>query len=495
MLTGESVPVDKAPGSQVFAATINGFGGFTFRAARVGRETMLSRIVRLVEEAQGSKAPVQRLADTVSSYFVPAVIAIAMAVFLLWLAVGPSPAYVHAILAAVAVLIIACPCAMGLATPTAIMVGTGRGAEYGVLIRSAETLERAHSTGVVVLDKTGTLTNGTPAVTDVVALGAGEPEVLRLAASVERGSEHPLAGAVVAEARRRGLRLEDARELRAVPGMGVEARLDGADLLLGNLAMMKDRGIAVDGLEDRAARLSREGKTIMFVAKNGAAKGLVATADTLKPGSTDAVAALKELGLQVVMLTGDNRRTAEAIARQAGIDRVVAEVLPGDKAERVREIQAEGHVVAMVGDGINDAPALAQADVGLAVGTGTDVAMESAGITLTGGDLGGVATAIALSRATMRAIRQNLFWAFAYNVALIPIAAGVLYPLFAGGGVPDALRPFLGEYGFLDPILAAGAMAISSVTVVANSLRLRRFSPPPTHVPGRTASSPLMGED
>ena len=495
MLTGESVPVDKAPGSQVFAATINGFGGFTFRAARVGRETMLSRIVRLVEEAQGSKAPVQRLADTVSSYFVPAVIAIAMAVFLLWLAVGPSPAYVHAILAAVAVLIIACPCAMGLATPTAIMVGTGRGAEYGVLIRSAETLERAHSTGVVVLDKTGTLTNGTPTVTDVVALGAGEREVLRLAASAERGSEHPLAEAVVAEARRRGLRLEKALELRAVPGMGVEARLDGADLLLGNLAMMKDRGIAVDGLEDRAAQLSREGKTIMFVARNGEAKGLVATTDTLKPGSADAVAALRELGLEVVMLTGDNRRTAEAIARQAGIDRVVAEVLPADKAERVRELQAEGRVVAMVGDGINDAPALAQADVGLAVGTGTDVAMESAGITLTGGDLGGVATAIALSRATMRAIRQNLFWAFAYNVALIPIAAGVLYPLFAGGGVPGVLRPFLGEYGFLDPILAAGAMAISSVTVVANSLRLRRFNPPSTHVPGRAASSPLMGED
>ena len=499
MLTGESAPVDKTPGSRVFAATINGFGGLTFRAARVGRDTMHSSIVRLVEEAQASKAPVQRLADTVSSYFVPAVIAIAMAVFLLWLAVGPSPAYVHAILAAVAVLIIACPCAMGLATPTAIMVGTGRGAEYGVLIRSAETLERAHSTGVVVLDKTGTLTNGTPAVTDVVALGTDEREVLRLAASAERGSEHPLAGAVVAEARRRGLRLEDARELRAVPGMGVEARLDGADLLLGNLAMMKDRGIAVDDLEDRAAQLSREGKTIMFVAKNGEAKGLVATADTLKPGSADAVAALKELGLEVVMLTGDNRRTAEAVARQAGIDRVVAEVLPADKAERVRELQAEGRVVAMVGDGINDAPALAQADVGLAVGTGTDVAMESAGITLAGGDLGGVATAIALSRATMRAIRQNLFWAFAYNVALIPIAAGVLYPLFAGGGVPDPLRPFLGEYGFLDPILAAGAMAISSVTVVANSLRLRRFSPPPTHVPGlyRAASSPspLMGED
>ena len=493
MLTGESVPVDTAPGSQVFAATINGFGGFTFRAARVGRETMLSRIVRLVEEAQGSKAPVQRLADTVSSYFVPAVIAIAMAVFLLWLAVGPSPAYVHAILAAVAVLIIACPCAMGLATPTAIMVGTGRGAEYGVLIRSAKTLERAHSTGVVVLDKTGTLTNGTPTVTDVVALGAGEREVLKLAASAERGSEHPLAEAVVAEARRRGLRLEKALELRAVPGMGVEARLDGADLLLGNLAMMKDRGIAVDGLEDRAAQLSREGKTIMFVARNGEAKGLVATTDTLKPGSADAVAALRELGLEVVMLTGDNRRTAEAIARQAGIDRVVAEVLPADKAERVRELQAEGRVVAMVGDGINDAPALAQADVGLAVGTGTDVAMESAGITLTGGDLGGVATAIALSRATMRAIRQNLFWAFAYNVALIPIAAGVLYPLFAGGGVPDALRPFLGEYGFLDPILAAGAMAISSVTVVANSLRLRRFKPPSTHVPGRAASSPFDG--
>ena len=476
MLTGESVPVDKKAGSEVLGATINGTGSFTFRATKVGRETMLSQIVRLVEEAQGSKAPIQRLADTISSYFVPAMILVAAAVFVIWLAVGPSPSYVVAILAAVAVLIIACPCAMGLATPTAIMVGTGKGAEHGVLIRGAVALERAHETDVVVLDKTGTLTMGAPGVTDVVAVGVDEDEVLRLAASAERGSEHPLGEAVVSEARRRGLALEDATEFNAAPGLGIEARLDGTRLVLGNLDLMKSRGFAVDGLEARATELSRQGKTAMFVATNGEVRGLIATADTLKPESRSAVAALRDQGLEVVMLTGDNRRTAEAIARQVGIDRVVAEVLPADKAERVREIQAEGRVVAMVGDGINDAPALVQADVGLAIGTGTDIAMESADITLVGGDLRGVATAIALSRATMRIIRQNLFWAFAYNLALIPVAAGVLYPVFAGG-VPDALRPFLGEFGFLNPILAAGAMAISSVTVVTNSLRLRGFKP------------------
>jgi Cu+-exporting ATPase len=384
---------------------------------------------------------------------------------------------VHAILAAVAVLIIACPCAMGLATPTAIMVGTGKGAEHGVLIRGAAALERAHKIDVIVLDKTGTLTMGAPSVTDVVGVGIDEDEVLRLAASAERGSEHPLGEAIVAEARRRDLALEDATEFEAVPGLGIEARLDGTSLVMGNLELMTNRGFALDGLDARAAELSLKGKTAMYVATNDEVRGLIATADTLKPESIPAVAALRAQGLEVVMLTGDNRRTADAIARQLGIDRVVAEVLPADKAERVGEIQAEGHVVAMVGDGINDAPALVQADVGLAIGTGTDVAMESADITLVGGDLRGVATAIALSKATMRTIRQNLFWAFAYNVALIPVAAGVLYPVFSSGGVPDALRPFLGEFGFLNPILAAGAMAISSVTVVTNSLRLRGFKP------------------
>ncbi len=477
MLTGESVPVDKNAGSEIFGATINGTGGFTFRATKVGRDTMLAQIVRLVEEAQGSKAPIQRLADTISSYFVPAVIAVAAAVLVVWLAVGPSPSYVHAILAAVAVLIIACPCAMGLATPTAIMVGTGKGAEHGVLIRGAAALERAHKIDVIVLDKTGTLTMGAPSVTDVVGVGIDEDEVLRLAASAERGSEHPLGEAIVAEARRRDLALEDATEFEAVPGLGIEARLDGTSLVMGNLELMTNRGFALDGLDARAAELSLKGKTAMYVATNDEVRGLIATADTLKPESIPAVAALRAQGLEVVMLTGDNRRTADAIARQLGIDRVVAEVLPADKAERVGEIQAEGHVVAMVGDGINDAPALVQADVGLAIGTGTDVAMESADITLVGGDLRGVATAIALSKATMRTIRQNLFWAFAYNVALIPVAAGVLYPVFSSGGVPDALRPFLGEFGFLNPILAAGAMAISSVTVVTNSLRLRGFKP------------------
>ena len=475
MLTGESVPVEKTPSSEVSGATINTTGSFTFRATKVGRDTMLSQIIRLVEEAQGSKAPIQRLADVISSYFVPAVTAVAAGVFVIWILVGPEPSYVYAILTAVAVLIIACPCALGLATPTAIMVGTGKGAESGILIRSAEALERAHKIRVVVLDKTGTLTMGQPSVTDVIAHGTSDDELLRLAASAERGSEHPLGEAMVAAAKEKGLILEEAHEFNAIPGFGVEARVNGARLVLGNLALMKQEGISLNGMEDRALELSRQGKTPMFVSTDGEVKGIIAVADTLKPESRAAVTALRSQGLTVVMLTGDNPRTAEAIAREVGIDRVVAEVLPGDKANRVRTLQEEGMTVAMVGDGINDAPALAQADIGIAIGTGTDVAMEAADITLVGGDLRGVSTAIALSKATMRTIRQNLFWAFAYNVALIPVAAGVLYSLFAGGGVPDMLRPALGELGFLNPILAAGAMAISSVTVVTNSLRLRGF--------------------
>jgi Cu+-exporting ATPase len=475
MLTGESLPVEKGMGSTVYGGTINGVGSFRFRTTRVGRETVLSQIIRMVEEAQGSKAPIQRLADMVASYFVPTVIAIALGTFAFWLLLGPSPVFTYALLTFVAVLIIACPCALGLATPTAIMVGTGKGAERGILIRNAEALERAYKIQTVVLDKTGTLTRGKPVVTDVVAVGVAEDELLRLAASVERGSEHSLGEAVVESARERGLALEEGSRFQALPGHGVQAQVNGTDVLLGNLALMRVRGFALNGLDTRAEDLSQRGKTPMFVAMNGQVAGVIAVADTLRPESGEAVSALRRLGLDVVMLTGDNRRTAEAIARQAGIDRVVAEVLPEDKANQVIALQQEGRVVAMVGDGINDAPALAQADVGIAIGTGTDVAMAAADVTLMRSDLRGVSEAIALSRSTIRIIRQNLFWAFFYNAALIPIAAGVLYPFFSDGGVPSGLTYILGEYGFLNPVMAAGAMALSSVTVVSNSLRLRRF--------------------
>ncbi len=480
MLTGESAPVDKVPGSEVYAATLNGSGGFVFIATRVGRDTMLSGIVRLVEEAQGSKAAIQRLADTVSAYFVPAVIAAAALVFLIWLALGPAPSYVTAILTSVAVLIIACPCAMGLATPTAIMVGTGKGAEYGVLIRSAQTLELAHRLDVVVLDKTGTLTRGSPSVTEIHAPDFDEDALLAVAASVERGSEHALGAAIVEAAAERGLPLRDAEDFMARPGAGVTATVGGSRVAIGNRRLMAELAIPTSHLERQEERLSAVASTPVFVALDGEARGIIAIADTIEPESAMVVEDLKRRGIEVVMLTGDNARTASAIAAQVGIERVVSEVLPADKAAHVTEIQGMGKTVGMVGDGINDAPALAQADVGIAIGTGADVAMEAADITLVGGDLRGVSTAIALSRATMRVIKQNLFWAFAYNVALIPVAAGALYPLFAAYGVPDVLRPILGEYGFLNPILAAGAMAFSSVSVVSNSLRLKRFRPAPS---------------
>ena len=477
MLTGESAPVEKSPGALVYGATVNTTGSFTFRATKTGKDTVLSQIIRLVEEAQGSKAPIQRLADVIAGYFVPAVIAAAAGVFAIWYVFGPEPTYVYAVLTAVAVLIIACPCAMGLATPTAIMVGTGKGAEYGILIRSAEALERAHKIQVVVLDKTGTLTTGKPTVTDIVASGISEDELLRLAASAERASEHPLGEAIVAAAGEKGLALSDVKEFRSLPGHGIQATVDGAGLVVGNLALMERRGLTLNGLEELAPALSQQGKTTTFVALDGAVKGLVAVADSPRPEAREAVKALRRSGMEVVMLTGDNRVTAQAIASEIGIDRVVAEVLPGEKASQIKAIQRDGKAVAMVGDGINDAPALAQADVGIAIGTGTDVAMEAADMTLVSGDLRAVANAIALSKATMRTIRQNLFWAFAYNVALIPVAAGILHPLFSGGGVPEALRPMLGELGFLNPILAAAAMAFSSVTVVTNSLRLKGFKP------------------
>jgi len=468
MLTGESIPVEKGPADEVIGATINKTGTFRFRATKVGKDTALAQIVRLVEEAQGSKAPIQRLADKVAGIFVPIVFLIAAVTFAIWLLFGPPPAFTLAMLAAVSVLIIACPCALGLATPTAIMVGTGKGAENGILIRSGEALERAYRLTAIVLDKTGTLTEGKPVVTDIVTLPLADgdaldaDDLLGLAASAERGSEHPLGEAIVERARERGLDLADTEGFNAIPGQGVEVTVSGRRLLLGNLRLMHEREIALGSLHDRAESIATEGKTPMFVAADGRLVGLIAVADTLKPNSREAVDKLRQIGLDVYMVTGDNRRTAEAIAAQVGIDRVLAEVLPEAKAEEVRKLQAEGRVVAMVGDGINDAPALAQADIGIAIGTGADVAMEASDITLIRGDLLPIVTAVSLSKATMRTIRQNLFWAFGYNAALIPVAAGILYPLF---GV------------HLSPMIAAAAMALSSVSVVSNSLRLRRFRP------------------
>jgi len=478
MITGESMPVEKREGDEVIGATINKTGSFKFEATKVGKDTTLAQIIRLVEEAQGSKAPIQRLADVIASYFVPIVIGIATATFIIWYFVGPAPALTFAILNFVAVLIIACPCALGLATPTAIMVGTGKGAEHGVLIRSGEALERSHKIRTVLLDKTGTLTQGKPEVTDVITIASSSrEEVLRLAASAEHSSEHPLGEAIIRAASEEKLELSPASDFNAVPGHGVEASVEGRKLILGNLRLIKDRGLSLNGLEEEAHRLWEKGKTVMFLGLDSQVVGIIAVADTLKSGAREAVEALHKMGIEVVMLTGDNRRTAEAIAREVGIDRVLAEVLPEHKAQEVKKLQEEGKVVAMVGDGINDAPALAQADIGIAIGTGTDVAMETGDITLISGDLTGVVTAISLSKRTMRTIKQNLFWAFAYNSALIPVAAGVLFFTFGQTGVPPGLHFILGEYGFLNPIMAAAAMAASSITVVSNSLRLRRFKP------------------
>jgi Cu+-exporting ATPase len=478
MITGESIPVEKKVGDEVIGATINKTGSFQFEATKVGKETTLARIVRMVEEAQGSKAPIQRLADVIASYFVPAVIGIAIITFVVWYFVGPAPALTFALLNFVAVLVIACPCALGLATPTAIIVGTGKGAEHGILIRNGEALERAHQINTVLLDKTGTLTRGEPVVTDVVAASFSSPEeVLRLAASAEQSSEHPLGEAVVKAAQEKKLELSPSSDFNAIPGQGVEALVESKKLFLGNLKLMEERGLSLNGLESKAAELLEAGKTAMFLGLDTQVAGIIALADTLKPGAREALQALHRMGIETAMLTGDNRRTAEAIAREAGIDRVLAEVLPEYKAVEVKKLQEEGKVVAMVGDGINDAPALAQADIGIAIGTGTDVAMETGDITLISGDLMGVVTAISLSKRTMRTIKQNLFWAFAYNTALIPVAAGVLYLAFGKTGVPSGLHFILGEYGFLNPMLAAAAMAASSITVVSNSLRLRRFKP------------------
>jgi Cu+-exporting ATPase len=466
MLTGESMPVEKAPGEEVVGASINRTGTFRFRATRVGSDTALAQVVRLVQEAQGSKAPIQQLADRIAAIFVPTVIGIAVVTMLVWwLWVGAG--FTAALIRLVTVLVIACPCALGLATPTAVMVGMGRGAGMGILFRNSEALERSMSLGVVVLDKTGTITRGEPTVHDVSSIHSDEAVLLHWAGSAERPSEHPLGEAVVREALERGLDLKDPTDFEALPGQGVAATVEGTAVLVGTRALLHERGIATEALSDVAARIETMAHTPIWVAVDGATAGLVGVADSVKEGSAEAVEALKASGLEVVMLTGDNETVAQKIASEVGIEHVRAEVLPSQKAAVVREFQEGGEVrVAMVGDGINDAPALAQADVGVALGTGTDVAMETADVVLMRGDLRSVPEALSLSRATMRSISQNLFWAFFYNVALIPVAAGVFYSFTF---LPMLLRS-------LHPILAALAMAMSSVTVVCNSLRLRRAS-------------------
>jgi Cu+-exporting ATPase len=459
MITGESLPVRKKAGDEVIGATLNKTGSFQFQATKVGKETALSQIIQLVRDAQGKKAPIQRLADVIAGYFVQVVLAIALVTFVVWYLIGPQPRLTFALLNFVAVMIIACPCALGLATPTAIMVGTGKGAEYGILVKGGESLETAHKLDTIVFDKTGTLTEGEPRVTDIVTTSHfTEESVLQIAAGAEKASEHPLAEAVIQEAERRGMTLESPEHFEAIEGQGVEAEVEGQKILIGNASLMEERNVGVKDLERRAEELASEGKTPVFVAINGKAAGIIAIADVLKQNSIQAVERLSKLGLEVVMLTGDNRRTADAVARKSGIEKVISEVLPQDKVNAIKDLQAEGKRVAMVGDGINDAPALVQADVGIAIGSGTDVAMEAADITLIKGDLQGVVMAIELSRRTIRTIKQNLFWAFIYNMVGIPVAAGVLYP-------------FLGI--LLNPIFAAVAMAFSSVSVVSNSLRLR----------------------
>jgi Cu+-exporting ATPase len=464
MVTGESIPVGKGAGDVVIGATVNQAGAFRFSATKVGKETVLSQIVRLVEQAQASRAPIQRLADMISSYFVPVVLFLAIATFVVWFNVGPEPAFAHALTSAVAVLIIACPCALGLATPLSIMVGVGKGAQNGVLIRSAEALETAHKLNTLVLDKTGTITQGKPSLVDILPVnGVSETELLCLAASVEASSEHPLGRAVVAGAQTRGVKLVEAKEFQSVTGKGIRARVEDHQVAVGTATLLQEMGVSAGELAQKAEPLASEGKTSMLVAIDGRPAGVLAVADTLKEGSVAAIATLKLMGIEVVMMTGDNRRTAEAIARSVGIERVLAEVMPQDKAREVQRLQQGGRIVGMVGDGINDAPALAQADVGIAIGTGTDVAMEAADITLVSGNLQAVVTAIDLSRAAMHNIRQNLFFAFVYNTLGIPLAAGVLYPAI---GL------------LLNPMISALAMSTSSLSVVGNASRLRRYTPP-----------------
>ncbi|MFN3828245.1 MAG: copper-transporting P-type ATPase [Micavibrio sp.] len=462
MVTGESMPVKKEPGSKVIGATMNQTGSFVMKAERVGKDTMLSQIVHMVAEAQRSRAPIQRLADIVSGWFVPAVIAVAAIAFIVWMIYGPSPAFSYGLIAAVSVLIIACPCALGLATPMSIMVGVGKGAQAGVLIKNAEALERMEKVDTLVIDKTGTLTEGKPTVTKIVAAeGFAEDELLVLAASLEQGSEHPLAHAIVMAAKDKGLDLPQTEGFDSPTGKGVIGTIDGWDIALGNVMLMKEQSVDVSALSAQADELRSDGATVIFIAVNGKPAGLLAIADPIKETTPAAIKALHEQGIRIVMLTGDNRRTAEAVAKILGIEEVEAEILPEDKSRIVKKLRAEGKVVAMAGDGTNDAPALAAADVGIAMGTGTDVAMESAGITLLKGDLTGIVRAHKLSVATMNNIRQNLFFAFIYNMAGVPVAAGILYPVF---GI------------LLSPIIAAAAMSLSSVSVIANALRLKFLS-------------------
>jgi Cu+-exporting ATPase len=462
MITGEPIPVEKGPGSRVTGGTINGTGGFIMRAERVGSDTLLARIVRMVSEAQRSRAPIQRLADTVSGYFVPIVVLTAVVTFVVWALIGPEPRMVYALVNAVAVLIIACPCALGLATPMSIMVGTGRGATAGVLFKNAEALEILEKVNSLVLDKTGTLTEGRPRLDTVLALsGYDENEVLRLAAGLERGSEHPLAAAIVAGAREKNLPLESPQDFRSITGKGVVGKIGDREIALGNLALFDELGIVPGELAERCEPLRKEGQTVVWLAVGGRPAGLIGVSDPIKPSTPEAIASLKSYGIRTVMLTGDNRTTAEAVARKLGLDETLAEVLPDQKAAAIKRLQSSGRIVAMAGDGINDAPALAQAQVGIAMGTGTDVAIESAGVTLVKGDLRGIVRAIRLSRGTMGNIRQNLFFAFIYNILGVPIAAGVLYPAF---GL------------LLSPMIAAAAMSFSSVSVITNALRLRRLS-------------------
>lgn len=459
MLTGESIPVDKKIGDEVIGATINKHGTFKFEATKVGKDTALAQIIKIVEDAQGSKAPIQRLADVISAYFVPAVIVIAVITFLVWYFFVDPTNFTRALINFTAVLVIACPCALGLATPTSIMVGTGKGAENGILIKGGEHLEKAHKLTAVVLDKTGTITKGQPELTDVIALNNFDrQEVLRIAAITEKGSEHPLAEAIVKGAENQGFKLASPEDFSAIPGHGVEAKIEGKLVLLGNRKLMKDRKIAVDQFEQDIVKLEEQGKTAMLMAIEDKMAGIIAVADTVKDNSKVAIKELLDLGIEVYMITGDNKRTAHAIAKQVGITNVLAEVLPEDKAEEVQKLKAQGKIVGMVGDGINDAPALASADVGIAIGTGTDVAIEAADITLMGGDLKGIPASIKLSKATMRNIKQNLFWALIYNTLGIPVAA----------------------FGFLSPVIAGAAMAFSSVSVVTNALRLKRWK----YVPG-----------
>ncbi len=461
MLTGESIPVEKTIDSKVTGGSINKNGSIKFKAEKVGKDTALAQIIKLMEEAQGSKAPIAKMADIVAGYFVPIVMAIALVAGILWYVTGESLVFSMSIF--ISVLVIACPCALGLATPTAIMVGTGKGADYGVLIKSGEALETAHKIDTVVLDKTGTITEGKPQVTDIVAYGSiDEKELLALAASAEKGSEHPLGEAIVKEAEDKKIEALTVTSFNAIPGHGIEAVIDGKEVFMGNLKLMKDKGLDTDKSGDDALRLAKEGKTPMFIGVDGNISGIIAVADIVKKSSEKAISNLHAMGIEVVMITGDNKNTAEAIAKQVGIDRALAEVLPQDKAEQISILQKEGKKVAMVGDGINDAPALAKADIGIAIGSGTDVAMESADIVLMRSDLLDVATAIKLSKSTIRNIKQNLFWAFFYNTIGIPVAAGLLY---AFGGPK------------LNPMIAAAAMSFSSVSVVSNALRLKRFKP------------------